>query len=469
MQIQSIELRILVPFLIIIVISLATLGLTSYYGSYMIIRDILSKLPDNYFVEEGYITSRLLDLQKYTILVAIIAILASSQLTIFFSYSIVMPIKKFALACEEIAKGNFNAKVDYRRNDEIGILKNAFNAMSEKLKHHIEDITRLKELNQKILDGINYGIFLFSRKKEILICNRTAKKIFDSTPQLYEWAQDFIKRYEEGKFAKKATIQWPREGNMPKYIDYQVTSAGDNFIICFSDVTEEVILKQKMEHINRLATIGEMSAALAHEIRNPLQGIKSCFQVLESVFSKIQNDTSKQLFHTINCEIDRINKIITSLLHYARPSEPIPEKVSLKNSIEEIKPFIMPLLKKKSLQIKYRFPENDELYIDPNHLKQILLNVISNAIKASKNNGTIELSLQNTGDEVVLCIKDQGIGIPEDQISKIFTPFFTTFDGGTGLGLCVIQSLTIKNKGRIWIESQKNRGTTVYLAFPCAF
>jgi signal transduction histidine kinase len=381
-----------------------------------------------------------------------------------------MPIKKLAIACDELARGNFDTKVDYSRNDEIGILKNAFNSMAEKLKRHIEDVSRLKELNQKILDGINYGIILFSQNGEILIFNKTAKKLFDKNHQFFYWAKDFIKNYlKKNRLSQKDVAKLPSEDGMSKYVEYEVTPMGENLILCFSDVTEEVKLKEKIEHINRLATIGEMSAALAHEIRNPLQGIKSCFQVIESMSSLAEDHTSKQLFAAIYREIERINWIITSLLHYARPSEPIPNNISLKKIVEEIKPFILPLLKEKALELKCSFPQEDELYLDPNHLKQILMNVITNAVKASKNKGKIEISLRLIGDEAILCIKDEGIGIPEAYISKIFNPFFTTFNDGTGLGLCVVQSLTIKNKGRIWIESTQNRGTTVYLAFPRSF
>ncbi|ADL08574.1 sensor histidine kinase [Thermosediminibacter oceani] len=468
---RSIELRILIPILIIIVFSLTVVGFTSYYGSYRIIQDLVSRFPESSaYIDDEFITNRLFDLQKYTILVAIIAILASSQLTIFFAYSLVLPIKKFAAACDELAKGNFNAKVDYRRNDEIGILKNAFNAMAEKLKKYIDDVLRLTELNQKILNGINYGILLFSKDHKILLSNKAANNIFETSPSLSEWAKDFIREYPEGTIPSKGMAKWPSSGGMTKFIQYEVTPTGENFILCFSDVTEEEKLKHKMEHINRLASIGEMSAALAHEIRNPLQGIQSCFQVLESLNLPGTNETSVELFSAIYREIDRINRIITSLLHYARPSEPMPARVSLKRTVEEIRPFIVPLLKEKALDLRCSLPEgSDEVYIDPNHLKQILMNLITNAIRASRQGGFINVSLHQTFDETVICVRDKGIGIPKQHLSRIFTPFFTTFPGGTGLGLCVVQSLTIKNRGRIWIESTEDSGTSVYLAFPSSF
>ncbi|KXG74508.1 Sporulation kinase E [Fervidicola ferrireducens] len=465
---RSIELKILLPFLFILVIAIATVGITSYVGSSRILHDLMSKFPaSSSHINEDFVTQRLFDLQKYTILVAIIAILASCQLTIFFTYSIAMPIKKFVAACNELANGNFNIEVKYKSNDEIGILRDAFNTMAKKLKSYIDDVLRLKELNQKILNGINYGIVLFSNDHTVLFTNNTANKLFKSSPLLAEWVNNFIENYENTVIPPKGVIKWPPQESNFRYIEYEITPAGENYILCFSDITEEEKLKQNMEHINRLVFIGEMSAALAHEIRNPLQGIQACFQVLESSFPNEEDETKSELYRAIYREIDRINRIITNLLQFARPSDPIPEKVSFARIMNEIKPFITSLLKEKALKLQCSIPEYDELYIDPNHLKQILMNLITNAIRASKNGGSINISLSLTqDDEVILCIKDEGIGIPAQNLNKIFTPFFTTFPGGNGLGLCVVQSLTLKNRGRIWIESTENRGTSVYLAFP---
>ncbi|MDI3481934.1 MAG: hypothetical protein PWQ97_1589 [Tepidanaerobacteraceae bacterium] len=360
---RSIESRILIPFLILIIASLSIVGITSYYGSYKIIQDMADRLPQNVGQMDAVYSGQLLELQKYTILVAIIAIIIAAQLTIFFSYNLTKPIKKFSLACEEIARGNFDIKIEYNRNDEIAVLKDAFNTMSVKLSEYIK----------------------------------------------------------------------------------------------------------KMEHVNRLTFLGEMSAVLAHEIRNPLQGIQVCFQAMES---KLPADDGKleSIFSSIYREIERINNIISNLLNFARPGEPQPEKVLIQKLMQEVMPFIEPVLKNKNLTLYCNFSNAKEhLFADRGHLKQILINLITNAARASNQGDTIEVSSFFTDEEIIISIKDSGVGIPETNLDKIFNPFFTTFENGTGVGLSVVHSLTLKNHGRIWVESSENMGTTVYVAFPRSF
>lgn len=359
---RSIEARILIPFLIIIIVSLAVLGFTSYYGSYKIFKSLIYKLPDyNENLYTGIITSKLLELQKYTILVAIIAIIAASQLTFFFTYSIVRPIKKLSIACERVAKGDFDVKVEYKSKDEIGTLKDAFNTMVSKIKEYVENL----------------------------------------------------------------------------------------------------------EKINRLTLVGEMSASLAHEIRNPLQGIKSCLQVIESDI-KDKNDLLGELFSLVYLEINRIDKIISDLLSYARPSDPHFECISLEKIFKELLPFIDSLTKRKRLKFKMDIEKGIKIYVDASHFKQIVINIISNSLKACRENDSIFIKAQKKDDEVIIEIMDTGIGISKENLSKIFNPFFTTFNEGTGLGLCVVQTLVNQNKGKIWIKSEENRGTEVYISFPCA-
>lgn len=222
----------------------------------------------------------------------------------------------------------------------------------------------------------------------------------------------------------------------------------------------------KMEHLNRLTFLGEMSAVLAHEIRNPLQGIQSCFQAMESRMPA-DDDELESVFSLIYREIERINKIISNLLNFARPGEPQPEMILIEKSMEEVMPFIEPVLKNKSLTLNCNFLSAQEyLFIDRCHLKQILINLITNAARASKHGDTLEISSTFTDEEFIISIKDSGVGIPVTNLNKIFNPFFTTFEEGTGLGLSVVHSLTLKNHGRIWLESLENKGTTVYVAFP---
>lgn len=468
---RSIENKILIPFLIILTSSLATVGAISYYGSYKIFKSIVlaQSLKENLKINSAYVSTQLLELQKYTVFIAIIAIIVASQLTIFFSYSFIKPIKKLSAACDEVSKGNFNIHIDYRGNDEIGILKDAFLRMIAKVNEYISQVVEITKLNQKIINGVNYGIIVFNTKGEKLLENQVASFYRHELPNLYHYLEKIMEKFFTGNTPPFDTLKIEDKNHITKTIEYNINCFEDISILSFQDITEKEKIKEKIEHINRLAFIGEMSAAIAHEIRNPLQGIKSSLQVLESDFKK-QNRTSKILINLIYQEIERINKIIFDLLNYARPSEPKPEPISVKEVINESLLFLSHLLTKKQLSVNVNISsEEDFIYADRSHFKQIIFNVLTNAIKASKTGGQIDITANLYDKEVVILIKDYGIGISKENLGKIFTPFFSTFDEGSGLGLPVVQTLVLKNNGQIRVESEENVGTTVYLIFPRSF
>ncbi|HHW03605.1 MAG TPA: HAMP domain-containing protein [Thermoanaerobacterales bacterium] len=468
---KSIELKILVPFLAIIIVSLSVVGSVSYYGSYKILESLINHpLYAASGINADYISNQLLELQKYTILVAIIAIIAAAQLTIFFSYSLAKPIKKLAAACDEVSKGNFDITLDYKRKDEIGTLKEAFIRMTERLKEYIAKVLEVTSLNNKIVDGVNYGILVFTRSGKKLLVNRLASYEFNNFPIIREFIDNLIRDFLSGNTPSSSSSTMINDKNgSSKFIEYDIQPSEDNYILCFSDITEKERFKQKMEYINRLTSIGEMSAALAHEIRNPLQGIKSCLQVLENKFINA-DDTSTTLLNLIYGEIERINNIISDLLNYARPSEPKPEYIDIRREIEDILPLLAHLYNKKHITMKIDInPDCNYIFIDKSHFKQIIINLLSNSINASDENTEILIYTTKNNDEIILSIKDQGKGIPEEDLEKVFIPFFTTEEKGTGLGLSVVQSLLVKNHGHIWIKSKSGIGTTINIALPFDF
>lgn len=465
---KSLDNKILLPFLFILTLSLAVVGIVSYYGSYKMFitllysHDITMKIVDN-----ETIAKQLLELQKYTIFVAIIAILAASQLTIFFSYSITKPIKKLVNACDEISKGNFSIDIEYDGKDEIALLKDAFLRMAKKLDNYVAEITKMVELNQKILRGVEYGIVVFDSFYSKLIQNEIADVYFSNIPELEKLVKNIIKSpNRQNNKGHNTLLYLKNKKGLPFYIEYHLNFIDNLIIFTFQDVTEKEKIKQNIEHINRLAFVGEMSAIIAHEIRNPLQGIKTSLQVLEPYCEK--NETTNTLFSLLHQEIERIDGIITNLINYARPSEPNLESVEIKKAINECIMLVFPLAEKKRISFVTSFSNEEYILVDKNHFKQIMLNILTNAIKASNMKGKIKIGTISERDEICIYVKDYGMGIPPENLEKIFTPFFSTFTKGTGLGLSVVQTLVAKNNGHIKVESEVKRGTTVYLSFPRA-
>jgi signal transduction histidine kinase len=228
--------------------------------------------------------------------------------------------------------------------------------------------------------------------------------------------------------------------------------------------------KVQMQRADRLASLGTLTAGLAHEIRNPLVAIKTFTQLLPERF-----DDSEFREHFLNVtagEVDRIASLVTELLDFARPSQPKLNREDLNQIVEKMMLLVDTESHKKNVHIVKDF--NDFLppiVLDREQIKQVLLNILLNAVDATPEDGTIFVGttpIKRNGslDYVQIVIKDTGRGIPEEDLDKVFTPFFTTKHEGSGLGLAISHQIVQEHHGNIEVESQKNEGTTFRINLP---
>ncbi|QSQ08893.1 Sporulation kinase E [Koleobacter methoxysyntrophicus] len=233
----------------------------------------------------------------------------------------------------------------------------------------------------------------------------------------------------------------------------------------FNDITERKEFESKIDKIDRLASLGELAAGLAHEIRNPLAGIKTSTQVLANRTE--QNDANVLLFDKIISEIDRMNKLITDLLNFAKPPASRLEKRDITKIIRESAKFLEEHFRKCKVNITFNFPLKEYfVLVDGYQMKQIFLNLFMNAIKAMPEGGRISVYIAAKGDFIEIYVRDTGKGISQENLPRIFDPFFTTDPKGTGLGLSVVQKLVIQNGGEIDVKSELNKGTTFCIKLP---
>jgi signal transduction histidine kinase len=233
---------------------------------------------------------------------------------------------------------------------------------------------------------------------------------------------------------------------------------------------------RRMYRADRLATLGELAAGAAHEIRNPLTSIRSTIQYLQK---KIKEDQDGEMLNDLIEEVDRINEIIVGMLSFSKTETPEREKVNLKNTIEQVLKLVTNSAKKKVIELVLNYETPQEIIlVDLGQLKQVLLNILMNSIQSiSNNDGLITIQVLSTHEQpetsdkepqayYIIRITDNGTGIEADQLEKIFDPFYTTKSEGTGLGLSISYGIIHKHHGEIEIESIKNEGTTVTIKLP---
>jgi len=220
---------------------------------------------------------------------------------------------------------------------------------------------------------------------------------------------------------------------------------------------------------DRLAAVGQMAAGIGHEINNPLMNIMSLASLVENSVGEHENaELIKSDLHTLREEGERCARIVQGILRFARASEPSYEQFMLDVLLADTIDLLRHRADAKSIRIETEFTKGLSIQGDPNQLQQVLVNILLNAIHASKQGDVIRLALSDDGDYVVIEVSDCGEGICEKDMSQVFNPFFSTKPEGegTGLGLSVSYGIIKKHDGEITLESEKGKGTCVRIRLP---
>jgi signal transduction histidine kinase len=224
-------------------------------------------------------------------------------------------------------------------------------------------------------------------------------------------------------------------------------------------------LEDQLHQSERLAALGEMVAAVSHEIRNPLGIIRSTAELMGTLPEA--GDTHRKLSSVITEESTRLNRIVTEFLDFARPQTPDIRECDLRDIIGKNIDFLRPELDKKGITIKAELDGTPlRLMGDHGQLYRAFLNIFINASQSMENGGTIDVQVQEETERFRVKIEDTGCGIAQENLKRIFNPFFTTKDKGTGLGLSIVRKIIEGHKGTIAIESQEGKGTRVEILLP---
>jgi signal transduction histidine kinase/putative methionine-R-sulfoxide reductase with GAF domain len=215
----------------------------------------------------------------------------------------------------------------------------------------------------------------------------------------------------------------------------------------------------------KLAALGQLAAGIAHEIRNPLTSINILIHSLRQNISS--GESRSEDFKVIEEEIHRINEIVDQFLRFAKPAPPHLERTEVTSIFEEILQLLRPQMEKLRISVQKDFRSVPLITIDNEQMKQVILNLLMNSIQAMPEGGQFRLEgeVSKDGQWVELSIRDSGVGIPPEDMDKLFDPFFSTKEGGIGLGLSIAHRIIDQHHGKIEVTSNPNEGTifTVYL------
>jgi len=328
----------------------------------------------------------------------------------------------------------------------------------------------------------NEAIFMVDASNwKLLAANKFAKKLLAITeddvekisfPQFRRIIK-LAKKENSPSVFSELTLDSPEVGEILVDIFARIVELNGRQIIIASikNVSDQYLMSEKLVQADKLVLLGQLSASLVHEIRNPLAAVNLNLQLLSRALSE-----NKELLSYVNTAlqgVERISKIIDVTLSFSRQSEPFIEKLNLNTVVVSTLDLINHLLRKKEITLSFDL-KNDLPLIsaDSKHLQQIIVNLITNAIDAIEKKGTITLKTyvedypDNNLKLVCLTVEDDGVGIAEEDLDKIFNPFFTKKPSGTGLGLAITQKLLYKYNGTIEVQSRLGEGTAITIKFP---
>lgn len=398
---------------------------------------------------------------------------------------VIKPLKRLSSLFRGIVNGTepLNQTIEVKTKDEIGDLILSFNQMAKYLYDAQEATKKYADTLQTIFEGITDPLALVNPDCTVEMTNHAYRTwmiegraaVFNEQCDIEKLDVDklcpvyFLKKVIDTK--KPFSEYWEGEDQRHYFIHlYPIFDERGNVIKVVhyvKDITEKRKIEEQMRITEKLAAIGQLSAGLAHEINNPLGGIRLCFNNL--INTEMDEKTKNMHVEVINHGLTKIQEIIKQLLDFSKQTELIISSVSINNLVENVLKLTDYLISKKGIKVVKKLSnEIPEIMIDPNKIEQVFLNIVLNAIQAMDGKErvlTIESFLKN--GKCYISFTDTGNGIPDDILPKIFDPFFTTkpVGQGTGLGLSVSKSIIEQHNGRILVKTSSS-GTTFTVELP---
>ncbi|MFB9330768.1 ATP-binding protein [Paenibacillus aurantiacus] len=402
---------------------------------------------------------------------------------------LMQPINDVLWKINEVSFGRFDDAIQVKRKDEFGQLANRVNAMSKnlsiymaKLKVSFEENRAMKEYLESFINHTTDAIHVVDLEGRILQVNRAFERMFGYAAdeavgrmlplvpeQLLGEEQEALNWLKSGRLLNtRETVRVTKGG---EWIDVSITTSpirdqhGD--LNALASITRDVTSRNKMEELLRrsekLTTVGQLAAGVAHEIRNPLTTLRG--------FLQLQQETGKLNTRHIDImlsELDRINLIVGEFLILAKPQATRFETKDVRYVFGDVISLLDSQAHLCDIMFKIDFTTDTCIIsCEENQLKQVFINVLKNAIEAMPEGGEITIRIARlNARNVSLTIMDQGIGIPEEMIPKLGDPFFTGKETGTGLGLMVSQRIIQSHQGTLEIASEVGVGTTVTITLP---
>ena len=424
-----------------------------------------------------------------TVLFLLVAIgpLLATGLAFIFIRGFTRPVNVLLDATRKVKTGDLDVRVE-GLTDELGELAGSFNEMAASLKKQLVRIEESEKRYRTLFEKASDAIFVIdaegANKGRIIEANNAVAemhgypideilkmKITDlDSPETVHKVPEMVKRILQGEQIKVEIEHRKKDGTIfPVEISAGLLEIGDHkYILAFDrDITERKRTEDALLRTEQIKICGEMAVGMAHEIKNPLAGIKVSIEVLLDEVTL--SDTDREVLVKVISEIRRLELLIKALLNFAKPPKPQFSLVDVQSILDSVTSFSLKAPSFSPIRVLTDYDEYlPKIMADPMQLQQVFMNLILNAAEAMPGGGTLSLktSHDKSSNALRVMISDTGKGIGDEEKEKIFQPFFTTKSKGTGLGLAITKRLIEQHGGNITAEKNHPKGTTFTISFP---
>lgn len=378
--------------------------------------------------------------------------------------------------------------------------------MVQKIARQLGEIEHLKSFYESIIQNLRSGLLTLDQSMQITDVNRAAEQILGynreeilakplenliDTKQNNKkcFFQDLVDEVDNSMGFLSEIAMRKKSGELfPSEVCFSVITNSNGEVIglscIFRDITTKKVLEQDLARMDKLASLGEMAAGVAHEIKNPLAGISGAMQILGRSFE--DDDTSRMIFDEVLSQVKRLDNFVNELLQFAKPGQSCFDALQLDRIIEKVLFLVASQLEEKRIIVYRDFERNPPAVKgDAGQLQQVFLNIILNAIDAMdvegvltihscwetdsancKRNDCMSPVCRTANGHLRVAIQDNGRGIDREELETIFNPFHTTKSNGTGLGLSISHRILEQHGGSIFVESEPGSGSTFIVCLP---
>ena len=410
----------------------------------------------------------------------------------FLSRGVTRPLALLADGARRLAEGSPGSRVEITSSDELGELADNFNKMAEELDLRKDNLLRtLAELSssrkeildernfkESVLESISSAILTFSPDGTLTSINGTGTRFLGAGARTDVAIHDVFRGWGDmadrvsqvlagSKRSGREPLDLERDG-VYRYFEVGFFPIGEGasggITVTMRDETVRERLREEMTRMDRLASLGKLSAGIAHEVRNPLTGVSL---LLDDLHDRADSDPASQaMMQKALSEIERVERLISSLLNFASPPKAQFREGALNRVVQDTILLLRRLCEQQQVELTVNAADIPPFRFDIEKIKQALLNLVKNALEAMPQGGRIAISTTRENGTAVITVADSGPGIEAEDLPLIFEPFFTRKGAGTGLGLSITQRIVEEHHGRIMVESEPGKGTTFIIHLP---